>query len=346
MKRALFLILAAGVIYFLWESSDRTGIPSPNPDHKLSYTGSIGIGKDKLDRSLFSFKANLTKLDYVSLYWYNLDDDGRISRDDSISAEMEEEVLSLSKENNLKIMMGIGDHGDVGRADEILDDKDTQKEHFSDVLETAAEKGYDGVTIDYENLKNNQEEEFTEYIRTLSKEIKNTGKILSISIPVETEGRVTHGINLTEIGKIADRLHLNIYEEYGQDTGPGPIASFEWVNAVIKNALKQGVPAEKIILGTAHSGHDWIIEPEEEFYKDMRTAETLTILAGTGVELRWDEAKRANFFEYTDEGQKHQVWLEDASSFKAKIDLAKAYELGGIFIWYLGGEDPGIWEIL
>jgi spore germination protein YaaH len=115
----------------------------------------------------------------------------------------------------------------------------------------------------------------------------------------------------------------------------------------VKNAIVQGVEPNKIVLGTAHSGHDWLVEPNEEFFKDMATNETFDLLQRTKAQLQWDEEKQANNFEYTDDGgRQHIVWLEDAQSFKAKIDLAKAYKLQGMFIWYLGEEDPQIWGSL
>ncbi|OGF99650.1 hypothetical protein A2153_03790 [Candidatus Gottesmanbacteria bacterium RBG_16_38_7b] len=79
----------------------------------------------------------------------------------------------------------------------------------------------------------------------------------------------------------------------------------------------------------------------------MPTDETLDLLLKTNAQLEWDEEKQADFFTYIDgNDQKHLVWLEDSRSFKYKIDLAKAYQLGGIFIWYLGGEDPEIWKVI
>lgn len=351
MKRLIvivFLVIIAGLIYIFYTSRTSTfNVPAPKPFHNLSYAGSIGIGKDKVEPGITSFKENYQKLDELSLYWYNLDSNSKITRDNSVSEKAEKETVAFANQNGKKVMFGISDHGEAEKADDILDDEDEQKDHIANIISLLDEKGFDGVIIDYEELRNDQEENFTKYMRKLSEEIHSKGKVLGISVPIETQGKVSHGINIVDVSKVVDRMHMNIYEQYSQDTGPGPIASIDWVNTIIKNAIQQGVKPNKIVLGTAHSGHDWIVSPNEEFYKDMHTKETLDLLLKTKASVTWDKEKQANYFEYRDnEGRKHIVWFEDVQSFKAKIDLAKAYQLQGLFIWYLGGEDSKIWELM
>lgn len=281
------------------------------------------------------------------MYWYNLDSDNKISLDGSVPEEAEKETVVFAKQNGKKVLFGISDHGEAEKANEILTSKDKQNDHIATIMSIIDDKEYDGVIIDYEELENDQEEDFTRYMRKLSEEVHSKGKTLGISIPVETKGEVSHGINIVDVAKVVDKIHMNVYEEHGPETVPGPIASIDWVNTIIKNAIAQGVEPNKIVLGTAHSGHDWRVELNKEFVKDMSTKETLDLLLKTNATVIWDKEKQANNFEYTDDEERlHVVWLEDAQSFKAKIDLAKIYQLQGIFIWYLGGEDPQIWTTI
>ena len=46
-----------------------------------------------------------------------------------------------------------------------------------------------------------------------------------------------------------------------------------------------------------------------------------------------------------DVAQVHQVWVEDAGSAAARLDLARAYGAGGVATWRLGLEDPGVWPL-
>lgn len=167
MKRLfiVLLLLIVGIVFIILTNQNRQlDKPLSNPLHNLSYAGSIGIGKDKVEPGIASFKENYQKLDELSLYWYNLDSDNRITLDKSVSEETERDTLAFAKQNGKKVLFGISDHGEAEKADDILTDEDRQNDHISNIMSIIDDKGYDGVIIDYEDLKNEQEEDFTKYI--------------------------------------------------------------------------------------------------------------------------------------------------------------------------------------
>ena len=45
-------------------------------------------------------------------------------------------------------------------------------------------------------------------------------------------------------------------------------------------------------------------------------------------------------------GQLHEVWLENADSVAAKLEIARNHRLAGMFVWRLGQEDSAIWPHL
>ena len=55
----------------------------------------------------------------------------------------------------------------------------------------------------------------------------------------------------------------------------------------------------------------------------------------------YSDYSQAPYFNYTDnEGKEHEVWFEDARSYRAKFELIEEYELAGGFIWELMRENP------
>lgn len=339
----LLLIIAAISIIFYTNRESTNGRPPLNPNHKLPYVGAISYFSS--DSGIKSFKENFRNLDYISLFWYQVNSNGSISRRDQIKSEVENDILAFARQKNAKVLVGIENDEDAEKIDTILEDEGAREAHISEILKLLQDKSYDGVVIDYESLRQEQAEGFTEYMQQLSVAVRAVGGIVSISVNTETSGRVFHGIDIVEVSKVVDRLELNAYEEFGKESGPGPIASIDWVNTTIKNVIDQGVEPSKIILGTAHAGHDWITSPSEEFFKDTSAHDALHITSDS--DSKWDETTQSTFFKYKDtDGREHVVWLEDSRSFEAKIDLAKSYELQGVFIWYLGGEDEKVWEVL
>jgi spore germination protein len=43
---------------------------------------------------------------------------------------------------------------------------------------------------------------------------------------------------------------------------------------------------------------------------------------------------------------KHEVWIENASSVRARLDLADTYQIAGVAFWRLGQEDPAAWTTI
>ncbi len=62
--------------------------------------------------------------------------------------------------------------------------------------------------------------------------------------------------------------------------------------------------------------------------------------------LVWDDTNKVNFTMYEHNWLNEYIFVEDAKSFQAKLDLAKKYHLRGISVFDLGTEDPHIWDAL
>ncbi len=340
----VLVLLGVGTIVVLaLLASKPPALPPPNPNHPLQYSGSVPYYD--IEKALVSLRENINRLDIITSYVYFLAADGLIARRESVSEKAEAEIVSLAKQAGKEILLGIENDEDPDIVDALLQDSDKRQEHIGNIVMLAQTKGYDGVVVDYENLQSTQAQSFIRYLAELSPALHTVGKKLTISVNVEDKGRVFHGIDVVAIAPLVDRVSLNLYEESNAYTSPGPIASFGWVHARLKNMVKEGVPPEKIMLGTAHSGHDWKTGDTPEFFKDSTAREALELQQQTGAARQWDSERRANFYEYTDsDGMPHVMWIEDAQSFQAKVDLAKRYKVQGMFLWRLGGEDPLVWQ--
>jgi spore germination protein YaaH len=62
--------------------------------------------------------------------------------------------------------------------------------------------------------------------------------------------------------------------------------------------------------------------------------------------LHWDNNEKINYAFFTHDWLNEYIFVEDDQSFKAKLDLAKKYNLRGISVFYIGIEDPRIWNVL
>lgn len=65
-----------------------------------------------------------------------------------------------------------------------------------------------------------------------------------------------------------------------------------------------------------------------------------------GVEKQWDDDLKQHYVEYTENGNKKQIWIEDQDSLKAKISLINENKLAGVGSWQKGMETDDIWDLL
>lgn len=333
-----------GFLLFSRNSSNEVTLPPPRPNHPLTYTGSVPYFA--IDEAVASLQQHISKLTTVNSYIYFFASDASVARREVVSDEQEAQVISLVKQAGKELLVGIENDEDPEIVDQFLRNGDKRQKHIGEILSLLQSKGYDGVVVDYENLQEEQAEVFIQYMQELSAALRAQGKKVVISVNTETTGRVWHGIDVVAVSKLVDRIEFNAYEEFNTYTGPGPIASRGWVNSILRNVIKQGVPPEKIILGTAHAGHEWIADTGE-FIDDVSARQKLEKQTQIGVPLQWDEQVGGTFYTYRDEtGRDCVVWIENGQSFAGKIDLAKRYQVAGIFMWHLGGEDSSVWQTI
>jgi spore germination protein YaaH len=62
--------------------------------------------------------------------------------------------------------------------------------------------------------------------------------------------------------------------------------------------------------------------------------------------VEWNDKQQVPFAVFENGGLFEYLYLEDARSFKAKLDVMKTHNLRGFSAWVLGNEDPAVWKLL
>ena len=144
----------------------------------------------------------------------------------------------------------------------------------------------------------------------------------------------------------------------------GSVASYGYVKEGIEETIKD-VPAEKVINAVPFYTRLWkeVPKTEEELegqkgteagLYDMKvTSEALGMSAAlsrvtdAGAEITWDDTVKQHYARWEDsDGATYQIWLEDADSLEAKLQLMKENNLAGTAAWKLGFETSDIWDLI
>lgn len=212
---------------------------------------------------------------------------------------------------------------------------------INNLLVTMGEKNYEGLDIDFEFIKAEDRDLFTEFVRVCTERMHNAGYQVSVALAPKTSatqrGLLYEGKDYRALGAIADHVLVMTYE-WGYTYGPPmAVAPLNQVRRVIEYAVTE-IPPEKISMGIPNYGYDWTL-PYERGVTRARTignVEAVRIAVNQGVQIHFDEVAQTPFFNYELDGVMHEVWFEDVRSLQKKFDLIKEFGLRG----------PGYWQIM
>lgn len=163
-----------------------------------------------------------------------------------------------------------------------------------------------------------------------------------------------------------------------------PVADVEWVEKVLELALKD-IPAKKIMVGVPTYGRKWEVTVAPDWYKSYKgngainLSDAEELAEDNDVEPERNTAGESSFSYFSEpfkildvlpvpDGTRkgmeaaakallfanltkmeipvNLVWYSDAEAIKSKVDLAKEYNLRGISIFKIDGEeDQKIWKL-
>lgn len=211
---------------------------------------------------------------------------------------------------------------------------------IQNLLEVMAEKGYQGVDIDFEYILAEDRDAFTAFVQEVAETMRENGYHTSVALAPKTssdqKGLLYEGKDYRALGEAADHVLLMTYE-WGYTYGPPmAVAPLNQVRRVVEYALTQ-IPAEKIDLGIPNYGYDWPLPYVRGTTKaaTINNVQAVRIAVANGAEIRFDDVAESPYFTYSDNGTEHEVWFEDVRSLLAKFDLIREYGLRGCGYWQI-----------
>ncbi len=192
-----------------------------------------------------------------------------------------------------------------------------------------------GVHLDLEELEDSDWPMVTQLASELAARLRPQGFEVAVDVPPFLDEKT-----LRALGRVVDRVVVMAYDEHDEHSAPGPVASSDFVERALAAASVVG--SERLTAGLAIYGYDWIDggppEPRSFVEAHLAARELLTT-------PMWDPASGNSWLSYSDESGPHEIWLADAATLSNQLQSA-ARHAGAIALWRLGGEDPGVWEIL
>ncbi|MCM2974058.1 glycosyl hydrolase family 18 protein [Priestia aryabhattai] len=282
-------------------------------------------------------------LDVVSPRWFTLTRSDKV-----VSSSINPSYVQTAHKNGKKVWPLIGNNFDDVLTSDVLGNKAKRQKLVSSVESSLVKTNSDGINVDFENINIKNKQDFVLFIKELKAALKPHGMTVSVDVTRENNDPFWSGsFDRKQIGQVADYVIMMGYEEHwGGSQVPGSVASLPWVKEGTELLMKD-VPAHKILLGVPFYTREWKtdLSTKKVVTKDLTMKEAEAIISSKKLTKKWDSQASQYYVEYTENGTKHQIWLEDKASMQRRVKLINDYHLGGAAAWYIGSETSDIWEL-
>ena len=308
-------------------------IPAPVEKTPLEVNG---YAYPFIDRMVL--RQSLPYLTYLSIFSYGVTEEGGLTplRDD-------EPLIAMAKSHGVVPMLVLTTVDESGgfnseRSVRILENG-TARQRLADELRAVLnQKGYYGVDVDMEYIPGRLREDYTALIEFLKKELEPHPVFIALAPKTRRDqpGLLYEAHDYTGMGRAADRTLIMTYE-WGHTYGPPmAVAPLPNVRQVLDFAVSE-IDPQTILMGIPNYGYDWMLPYEQgRPARSIGNYEAVALARKYGAEISFDEVAQSPWFRYYDkERRQHEVWFEDARSYRAKLRTAQKLGLRGVSIWNL-----------
>ena len=294
-----------------------------------------------------------TKIDGVNVVspaFFYLDDDGNLEENIGTSGQA---YINWAHDNNYKVWAIVSNAEAATKSlaitSNIMNSYEKRQNFIESIINKCVKYKLDGVNIDFENMKQEDKDMFSRFIIELTPRLKEIGLVTSVDVTAPDGGETwSLCFDRNVIGNVADYIMFMAYDEFGvYSKEPGTNAGYNWVKLNLNKFLQtEEIKSEKIVLAIPFYTRVWTTDNSGKVSSTTVSMKNTENVIPSGIEKKWDNDLKQNYVEYTKDGNKKQIWIEDIDSLKAKISLVKENNLAGIGSWQKDMETDDVWEML
>ena len=237
----------------------------------------------------------------------------------------------------------------LSTSDTVLNSDAAQKNVIKSIIKESIINGYDGLNIDFENIYAKNKQQLTNHINDLTLSLHELGMITSCDITryEKTSANWSMCYDRDAIAQKCDYVMLMAYDQfYAGSKVAGPVSSIPWTEDTVKLTLKE-VDSNKLVLGVPFYTRLWKTSGTNVISSkalSMASASNLAI-SNNATYAYDDKYKLKKAYWQNGDGTQSVMWIENSASIRARLEIAKKYNLGGVASWRQGFETQDIWQV-
>jgi spore germination protein YaaH len=307
-----------------------------------------------------SFQKHAGQISMIVPDVYHIDEHG------VLSGSVDPRIMDIAHKHQVKVMPIIASFDQKG-IHHFLHNEEAVNRAIKMMLYIAQKYQYYGWQFDLENVNFLDADAYTAFYRKAAKKLHENGLKISMAVvksysPVPVPGNSAYNrwtyenwkgaFQIKKLAKIGDFLSFMTYDEHTALTPPGPVAGIPWMKKMADYLKSLKIPLDKISFGIPTYSDHWYPAWNEDkgahsTRDEISYGQAQHLLKKHNAKLHWLNKQGVYFTHWTmPNGVFNWLFMEDARSFKKKLQLVPKYGFRGISVWVLGTEDPGIWKVL
>ncbi len=324
-----------------------------------------------LDEALPDLGARASTLHEVSPLWFQATSASSIETEANTPADKAEQFIDEARDRDVPVVASVVDGTAPGVMAGILADPTQRAQHVEALASFAADGGFDGLDIDYEQFAFSDGREtwattrpnWVAFIDQLATRLHTDGRTLTVSVPPVFDGGQSDDsgfwvYDYAAITPLVDTIRVMAYDYSVASGPPGPIAPLPWVDRVIAGTSQASGDPSKLILGVPLYGRNWVVTTSgtcpasAEGTVGVTTRAAADLAARRGATPTFVPGDYEMTFSYdltvadgtTSCTQSRDVRYVDANGAQIRIQHAVDAGFGGVALFALGYEDDATWQ--
>ena len=211
------------------------------------------------------------------------------------------------------------------------------------LINDAEKYGFDGINLDFENIKSAYAKDYLQFVRELSIACERKGLVLSTdNYKPEAYNRC---YNLKEQSRFVDYVIVMAYDEHYAGTDAGSVASLPFVKEAVEDTV-QLVGNEHVIAGIPFYTRIWTTTDGNTTSRAVGMQAAVDQLNSDGQVALWNDDCGQYVASYTVGNSTRQIWFEEEKSIEAKMQVIQENDVAGVAGWKLGLEKSSVWSVI
>lgn len=240
------------------------------------------------------------------------------------------------------------------RTHEALASYETRLVMIEQLIAYAESFNLQGINIDFENVYTKDKDNLVQFVREMTPILHDYGLVVSIDVTPKSSSEMWSAfLDRARLGETVDYMMVMSYDEHwASSPESGSVSSLPWAENTITRILNEdGVPSSKLILGIPYYSRLWTEEPNGDggtkvSSKSLGMSTVQQLIKDKKLKPQFSEETGQHYAEYKDGDKRMKIWIEDATSIKARAEIALKYDLAGVATWRRGFETSDIWGVL